>query len=246
MEKYSITAQKRTLLGRKVKSLRRRGVLPANVYGKKVDSVSIELPLDDFEKIYKKAGVTGLVELTVSGKVHPVLIHNIQYDPVTMDPIHVDFYHVDLREKVTAKVPVVLIGDAPAVSGKVGVLLTLLDEIEVEALPADLPDKIEISVGNLSTVDQTIKVADIQIASLVKIVTPGDRDVVKVAPLVSKAAEKLAAEEEAAKAAAAAASVPEGEAPVASTPPGAVSEGPTPQQAEGKKEEAAKPKPPKA
>ncbi len=204
MEKYTLNAKKRTIVGRKVKQIRKAGNLPANIYGKKVKSQSIEVSLSEFEKIYKKAHETGLVELMLDSKAHPVLIHNIQYDPVKMTPLHADFFQVDLHEKVAAKVPVILVGDAPAVSGKAGVLLTLLDQIEVEALPADLPEKIEIKVDGLSTVDQAIKVADIKLSDKIKIITVLDLDVVKVAPLVSKEAEKLAAEEEAAKAAAAA------------------------------------------
>lgn len=204
MDKITLSAQKRTVVGRKIKKLRKEGILPANIYGKKVSSVSISLSQSDFDKVYKKAGETGLIELTLEGKVRPVLIHNIQYDPVSGKHLHADFYQVDLKEKVTARVPVVLIGVAPAVSLRVGVLLTQIDELEVEALPSDLPDKVEVNVDGLSSVDQTIKVADIKLSDKVKILTSLDREIVKVAPLVSKEAEKQAAEEEAAKAAAAA------------------------------------------
>lgn len=241
MEKHTLNAKKRSVLGRKVKSLRRSGLMPGNIYGKKVKSQSIEISLSDFEKVYKKAGETGLVELMLGSQVHPVLIHNIQYDPVKSTPLHADFFQVDLHEKVAAKVPVILVGTAGAVSNKVGVLLTLLDQIEVEALPADLPDKIEIKVEGLSQVNQSIKVSDIKLSDKVKILADQTLDVVKVAPLVSKEAEKLAAEEEAAKAAAAAEAATA--APSAGEAPGAIPTAETPAQApaaEVKKEESGK------
>ena len=98
MEKHSIKAAKRKLLGRKVKTLRKKGILPANIYGKGVKSLSVEVRLSDFQKVYKKAGETGLVEIVVGSKKRPVLIHNIQKDPVTDDYIHADFLQVDLKK----------------------------------------------------------------------------------------------------------------------------------------------------
>ncbi|MBI4067601.1 50S ribosomal protein L25 [Candidatus Gottesmanbacteria bacterium] len=204
MDKITLSAQKRSVVGKKVRRLRKEGMLPANVYGKKVKSAAVTVSLADFDKVYKKAGETGLIELKVGGEIRPVLIHNIQLDPVKMSPMHADFYQVDLKEKVAANVSIELVGEAPAVAAKTGVLLTLLDEIEVEALPRDLPEKIIVKVDHLSVVDQVVKVSDLMVDKAVKILTPLDREVVKVAPLVSKEAEKMAAEEEAAKAAAAA------------------------------------------
>lgn len=236
VEKHTLVAQKRSLSGRKVKQLRKQGILPANVYGKKVASQSVQIPLKTFSQVFAKAGETGLIELDVDGKKHPVLIHNIQYDPVSETPIHADLFQVDLHEKVEAKVPVVLRGESPAVKDKVGVLLTLLDEVEVEALPADLPDKIEVDTSSLTTLDQVIKVGDLRIARAVKILTNTTLDVVKVAPLVSKEAEKMAAEEAAAAAAAAAA------ATAAETPAEGVG-APTP--AEGEKAAETDKTPPK-
>jgi large subunit ribosomal protein L25 len=244
MEKYQLNAKKRAVLGKKVKRLRKSGFLPANIYGKKVKSESVELALVDFEKVFKRSGKTGLIELLVDGKSHPVLIHNIQYDPVKSTPLHADFYQVDLHEKVAAKVPVVLIGVAPAVSGKVGVMLTLLNQIEVEALPADLPDKVEIKVDHLSEVNQSIKVSDIKLSDKVKILADSKLDVVKIAPLVSKEAEKLAAEEEVAKAAAAAeaaAAAPAAEGEVASAAEAPTAETAAAAPTEVKKEETPKP-----
>lgn len=205
MEKQILTATKRTVVGRKVKNLRKKGVIPANIYGKKVKSQNIEVAEKEFAQIFAKAGETGLIMLQLEGKEHPVLIHNIQIHPITRGPVHIDFFQVDLKEKVTTKVPLVIVGESKAVKDKLGVLLHILSEVEIEALPADLPEKIEVNVSNLGTIDQAVKVSQLTVSDKIKVLTDANLDIVKVAPLVSKEAEKMA-KEEAEKAAAAAAS----------------------------------------
>jgi len=198
MEKHILKAVKRTLVGRKVSSLRKQGITPANIYGKNIKSASVQVNVKDFIQVFKQAGETGLVELQLEDKKLPVLIHNIQVDPITEEPLHVDFYQVNLKEKVNAAVKLDIIGESVAVKDKIGVLLNLLSEIEVEALPGDLPENIKVDVSNLKTVDETIKVKDLKLSDKVKIITDGELDVVKVVPLVSKEAEKMAQEEAAA------------------------------------------------
>lgn len=215
MEKHTLKATKRLVTGRKVKSLRHTGQIPANIYGKKVKSLAVSLNEKEFLSLFAKAGETGLVELIIDSEKRPVLIHQVQYHPVTSALLHVDFFQVDLKEKVTTKVPIILIGEAAAVKDKVGVLLTLLSEVEVEALPSDLPDKIEAEVSLLKDVGQTLLISTLTVSDKVKILTPLTQEFVKVAPLVSKEAEKMAAEEAAAAAQAAAVqAVPTTEAPV--------------------------------
>jgi large subunit ribosomal protein L25 len=204
MEKVNLKASKRIVVGRKVKVLRKTGQIPANIYGKKVHSIAISVDGKEFLAIFSKAGETGLVELTVDASKHPVLIHQVQYHPVTQYPIHIDFLQVDLKEKVTTKVPVVFVGEAIAVKEKIGVLLTLLTQVDIEALPIDLPDKLEVNVSSLKEIGQVLTVAAIGVTDKIKIITPVDHEIVKVAPLVSKEAEKMAAETAAAAAAAAA------------------------------------------
>lgn len=231
MEKHLLKATKRTMIGRKVKRLRKEGILPANIYGKKVKSLSIQVSEKEFTLVFGKAGETGIVELTVDGEEHPVLIHSVTYNPVTSRPYHVDFYQVDLKEKVTAKVPLVMVGDSPAVKDKLGVLLHILSEIEVESLPSDLPDKVEIDVSSMKAINETVKVNQIKVSDKVKILTDPNLDIVKVVPLVSKEAQNLAAEEAAAAATAAVsteAPVEKGEAKVATSEPSSSKE-PTPE-----------------
>src|SRR3989338_4549643 len=115
---YSLAAENRVVLGRKVKQLRRKGILPANITGKHIDSISVQLRLDEFNKVFSGAGETGLVSLELEGKLHPVLIHEIHWDPVYGIPLHADFLEVNLSEKVVATVPIEIIGESPAVQAE--------------------------------------------------------------------------------------------------------------------------------
>ena len=162
MDKQILKVEKRELLGRKVKQLRKKGILPGNVFGKDVESVSLQLPLSEFNKVYKETGETGLIELQVNGDKKPVLIHNLQKDPVSDMPIHVDFLQVNLKQKVTADVPVEAVGESPAEKQGLGTVVQYINEIEVEALPTDLLEKFVIDVSKLEEVDQAILVKDLK------------------------------------------------------------------------------------
>ena len=183
-EKTKLAVEKRKITGRKVKLLRRDGFLPANIYGKKVKSLAVQLATKTFLPVFKEAGETGLVELKVTGEenVRPVLIHHVHFHSVSGDPLHADFYQVDLKEKVTTKVPVELIGEAPAVKEKIGILIQPLNEVEVEALPADLPEKIEVNISDLKAVNDVVTVDKVKVPSGVKILTDQKEVLVKIEP----------------------------------------------------------------
>lgn len=202
MKRQKLTVEKRKILGKKVKKLRKDGFLPANIYGKDVKSVSVQVKLKDFEKIYKEVGETGLLDIEVDGEIRPVLIHNLQIEPVGRTPLHADFYQVNLKEKVKTMVPVIAIGEPKAVVDKVGTLLQTLSEVEVEALPEDLPEKIEINVEPMAVLDEQITIADIKAPKGVEILSDPSQVIVKIAELVSKEAEEQAAQEAAASEAA--------------------------------------------
>ena len=183
MDKLTLKAEKRSVVGRKVKNLRKEGYLPGSVYGKKIESESLQLKLADFEKVFKDAGETALVELQINSDKKPVLIHNVQLDPLTDKVLHVDFFQVNLKEKVSAKVPVELMGEAPAEKQALGTVVQYVDEIEVEALPADLPEKFEIDVSSLTEVGQTIYLKDFKFdKSKVEIKEDLEKIIAKVEP----------------------------------------------------------------
>jgi len=185
MEKKILKAEVRKILGRKVKQLRRKSLIPANVYGKKTKSLAIAVSGEEFKKLYKEVGETGLIELQIkAGESKPVLVHNIQFEPVYGQVLHIDFLQVDLKEKVTAKVPIEVLGESPAEKQGLGTVVLQLDEIEVEALPADLPEKFGLDVACLTEVDQAIYVKDLKVdEKKVKIIDGPAEIVIKVEPL---------------------------------------------------------------
>ena len=208
MDRVKLTAKKREILGRKVKTLRREGLLPANIYGKGISSVAVELPVKEFNAVFEKAGETGLIELVVGKDTHPVLITNVQVHPVTDLPLHADFRQVDLKEKIIAPVPVELVGESPAEKSGVGILVQQLNEVEVEALPTDLPERIEVDISKLENVDDSILVKALDVdPAKVTVLTDEEQIVVKIEP---QAAEEVAPEPVAEEGAEGA----EGEAPV--------------------------------
>ena len=198
MKRETLPAEKRTITGKRVKHLRREGILPANMFGKGIKSISLQLSLKDFEKVYDEVHETGLVDLTIDKEIHPVLIQNIHIQPITHTPLHADFFKVNLKEKVKATIPVIGLGEPKAITDKIGVLLQTLSEVEVEALPADLPENIEISVESLAQIDDSLTVADLKAPTGVEILAEPAEMIFRIGELVSEEAEELAAEEEAA------------------------------------------------
>jgi large subunit ribosomal protein L25 len=164
MTTHALTAKPRTVFGRKVKALRRSGKIPANIFGAKIPSVSIEIDNKEFLKLFKAAGETSLIELNLVGEKssRPVLIAGYHKDPVSESLLHVDFHQVDLKQKVKATIPLKLIGESPAVAAG-NLVVSLRNEIEVEALPMDLPEHLEIDITKLGEVGDTIHAKDIKV-----------------------------------------------------------------------------------
>jgi len=224
VKRYKLKVEKRTVLGKQVKKLRREGILPCNIYGKDIKSTAVQVPQKDFDTVYKEAGETGLVDIDLAGKVIPALIHNLQKD-FRDTPLHADFFQVNLKEKVKTMVPLEIIGEPKAVLDKVGILMNILSEVEVEALPEDLPENIEVNVEHLANIDDQITVADLKVPAGVTVLTEPEQVISKIGELITKeAAEQAAAEVAAAEAAKAeAATAPEegGVAPVEGEAPAA-------------------------
>ena len=198
MEQVSLTAQKRTVLGRKVKSLRREGMIPAHVFGHKVKTIHVQVKAGEFDKVFEKTGETGIIDLAVDGEKKPVLVKNVQTHPVSDSPLHIDFYQVNLLEKVKVQVPLEIVGEAPAVHKKIGLLLTPVTEVEVEALPADLLEKIEVDVSHFENVGDEIKVKDLKVdRAKIEIHTDEELVVAQIGELVTREMEEVEAEIEA-------------------------------------------------
>ena len=176
-----LIAEERKLLGKKVKQLRREGLMPANVYGKGLASVALQVKLSDFQVVFKEVGATGLVQLKIGNEKRPVLVKNIQMDYSTSLPLHADFYQVNLKEKVKAMVPVELTGEASAVKEKIGVLLQTISEVEVEALPDRIPEHIEVNIEALGEIGAGITVGDLKVEEGVEVLTDAGVTIVRIA-----------------------------------------------------------------
>lgn len=164
-----LQAKPRTELGKKVKALRRAGFLPAVIYGEGIASQPISVPYKDFEKVFREAGASSLIKLGVDGKEYNVLIHDPARDPIKGNPIHVDFYAVRMDKTIRTKVPVEISGESPAVKNLAGILVKVMQEIEVEALPQDLPHELTIDISGLTELESRLCVKDISLPKGVKI-----------------------------------------------------------------------------
>lgn len=187
MPRVKLTAKKRETLGRQVKNLRQEGILPANLYGRDIESQAIKMPKEEFVEVFREVGESGLIDLKVGrAKPKPVLASNVQFDPVSDEPIHVDFRLMDLTEKTAVEVPIELVGQTPAVEQGEGILIQPLQEIEVEALPEDLPDHITVDVSSLEEIDDTIRVEELEVGKEVTLKAESSEVVAKVEPPIAE------------------------------------------------------------
>ncbi len=164
-----LVAQPRTQFGREVKQLRVKGLVPGELYGFGVKNEHVSVPMKEFMKLYKKAGESTLVDLMIDGKKHPVLINDVQFNPITDEIESVDFYQVRLDQKIRLKVPVNFVGEAPAVKEKGGVLVKALSEIEVEALPTEIPHQLEVNLKSLTDIGTSFAVSQITVPAGVRV-----------------------------------------------------------------------------
>lgn len=209
-----LKAAPRKVLGKKVKALRKEGIIPAHVFGHNVKTIHVQVEDKEFTKVLSEAGETTVIDLTVNGTKHPVLVRGVQTHPVTDKILHIDFYQVSAKEKVKVAIPLEIMGEAPAVEKKLGVLLTPISEIEIEALPGNLPEKIEVDISKLENVGDAVQVRDLKVdREKIEVLTDGELVVANVGELVTKEAEEVLATEAAEREAAAAEAAAAEEAP---------------------------------
>lgn len=167
----SISAKIRKEVGRKTRILRKKGILPAVLYGPKIKNLVLEVDSKEFEKVFKEAGESSLVTLEVEGekKKFMVLIHEVSRDPLSSDPLHVDFYQPVLDKEIEVDVPIVFEGEAPAVKSLSGTLVKSISEVEVRALPQNLPKEIKVNVDSLKMFEDNICIKDLKIGKDIKI-----------------------------------------------------------------------------
>jgi len=181
MAKHSLKVTKRILVGRKVKKLRTQGLTPANIFGNKITSKNVSVETKPFQKIFTIVGESSLLYLEVEGEKEPlpVFVRQITKNPVTGELYHIAFNQVNLKEKVTAPVPLIVFGKSPAEAEKQGILVQQLDEVEIEGLPTDMPENIQVDVSVLDVVGSKIIVSDLKLDKT-KLVTKTDPETIIV------------------------------------------------------------------
>ena len=180
MKETEISASVRNVVGKQVKALRRSGGLPAVIYGQGIEPILITLDLHSTSRILSSISSTQLVDIKINGKSHTTLVREKQRHPVTGSIIHVDFQEVSLTEKIRVEVRIELTGDSPAVKYYNGILVSGLEEIEIEALPRDLPERIWVDVSGLAEIGDSIHVRDLSLPTKVAILDSLDEMVVVV------------------------------------------------------------------
>jgi len=191
----TLTATKRSKAD-KLAIIRSNGMIPAVVYGARVENTQISVPSMPFIKLLKTAGETSTIVLEIAGEKETdkvskidVLIHDVQADPIRGFPIHVDFLAVDMNKPIEVTVPLEFIGVAPAEKSGLGVLVKALHEVEIEALPKDIPHTLSVDVSTLLTLEDQIHVKDIILPKGVTLITEDD----EVVALVSEVKEEVEA-----------------------------------------------------
>lgn len=195
MEKIVLKTQKRDVFGKKNQTLRKQGLIPGIVYGRKTKPLALKIDLKSFLNIYKQAGDTDLIDLVIeeSGKeqTKQVLVQAVARDYISSQPLHVDFYEVEMDKLVTTHVPLIFVNESPATKMG-GVLIKSMDEIEIEALPKDLPHSIEVDISSLIEFDKTLYVHDIKPPTGVKFLVKENTPIITVSAPITE--EELEAE----------------------------------------------------
>lgn len=183
MDTIVLRADRRTVEGKATKKLRTASGIPAVVYGHGVASQSVLVDAIDFQKTYRTAGSSSLIDLVVDGgKPVKVLIHSVQQHPTKTSPIHVDFYQVRMTEKLQTDIELNFVGESAAVKESGGILIRTLDRVKVECLPGDLVPSIDIDLSVLKTFEDRIHVKDIVAPKGITILDGGDEVVASVTP----------------------------------------------------------------
>ncbi len=210
-----LEVKKRETFGKKVRALFGQGYIPAEIYGHGFENIHVSLPVKEFGKVFKEAGESSLITITIDGKMFPVLVHEVKKDVLGDKIIHVDLYRVRMDEKIKTQVPLHFVGESQAVKEKGGVLVKSVEEVEVEALPADLPHELEVDLSKIVELHQSLHGSDIVVPKGVKIFIEPEMGIATVIePQKEEVVEAPVAEvpAEGAEGAAAATSAEEGEA----------------------------------
>jgi large subunit ribosomal protein L25 len=208
--KTQLNLVRRDVIGKKVRALRRQGIIPANIYGHNVDSLAVQVASDELRLLMKRHGRNEIIYVQVDGQERPTFVRDVQRNPVTDQIVHVDFLQISLTEKVRLEVPVHFSGVAPAVTTFGGIVTHATNQVLVEALPTAVPSVIEVDISDLTEIGQSIHVGDLPEMEGVVFLTDAGSVIVRID---LPAAERAEEAEVAAEGEEAAAEGAEGEAP---------------------------------
>jgi large subunit ribosomal protein L25 len=197
MDKIELKVANREILGKKVKHLRRQGITPVHVFGHGIGSLALQCDARELERVLSQAGQTRLINLKLAKEKKPrtVVVREFDRDWRNGVLVHVDFYQVKMEEKIRLEIPVVLLGEAPALKSKTNMLDHELGTFTVECLPAKIPDSIEVDISSLTELDQAIRVKDITLDKDITVLNNPDLVVAKISLRpVEKVEEKVVEE----------------------------------------------------
>ncbi len=193
---------RREVMGKATKRLRKAGIIPANIFGHKEASLPVQVDAMSFDRLVRAHAATSIIALRMDGSndTQTALVRHVQHDPRSGKILHIDFFRVSLTERIHVRAPLRFVGEAPAVKNQGGVLLHLLDALEIECLASDIPEYIEVDVTPLAEIDDILHAEDIKLPENFTLITDPKESVAKVAATRAEMAEE-AAEAEAAPAA---------------------------------------------
>ena len=176
----TLTATKRSKTDQ-LKTVRSNGMVPAVVYGARMENTSISVPSIEFTKVFKQAGESTAIVLDIEGTKVDVLIHDVQFDPMRGFVVHVDFLSIDMNKPVEVTIPLEFEGVSPAEKGNLGTLVKVLHEVDIKALPKDIPHNLVVDISSLDAVDTQIHVSDIKLPKGITMETDGEEVVALIA-----------------------------------------------------------------
>jgi large subunit ribosomal protein L25 len=195
MEEVVFQANQRDVIGKKVKRLRREGLLPAVVYGHNIEPIPISLDMREANRTLDSISPSALIVLNIDGDKHYAIVRDKQRNPLLRSIIHIDFQAVSLTETVRADVNVNIVGEAPAVETYLAILVPSLEQLSIECLPTNLPDRIDVDVSGLAEIGDSLLVSDLIVPDGVEILNDPEDVVVVVIPPAAEEEEEVEEEE---------------------------------------------------
>lgn len=197
MEQIVLNSSPRSVIGKQTRALRREGLVPLIMYGAHAAPATLQANHKELARVLRQAGGSRLIAVNTGSSTQMALAREVQREPITGQILHVDLLAVSMTERIRIEVPLALIGQSPAVKRSEGVLLTGLDSIEIECLPGDLLDRVQVDLSGLEKVGAAIYVRDLQLPGTIKVLTDDDEMIARVTYLAAEEAPTAAVTEEA-------------------------------------------------